>query len=321
VSWNVENVLTRDSAWAFGDDLAEIKQRPLPTGIPSWDAVCEETGGKGLGDWWYVVIGGASNAGKTQLALHLARRASESLLRPGLITMEVPRAGIQRRVYSNVTSFGYRDFLPANWANGDPTSRSAKTNRLAFEVQEYSDNDGTLFCGTGAEGARSLHVAELNATPTLDDILQACESLHALGCGVVLVDHLQLIKASADQIADRATEISEALRWFAHGKRLLVIALSQLNRLASRERKVCPTMHDVLGGTSIESNANQVIMLDHSQQARDEQHPHLLRTWLFLDKNREGPNRVRIPVEVNFKTGIWREAMPDEVREWPGGDA
>ena len=69
-------------------------------------------------------------------------------------------------------------------------------------------------------------------------------------------------------------------------------------------------MHDLLGGTSIESNANQVMLIDHSQQERDREHPHLVRTWLYLDKNREGPNRLLIPVEANFKTGRWREADP-----------
>ena len=77
-------------------------------------------------------------------------------------------------------------------------------------------------------------------------------------------------------------------------------------------------MHDLWGGTSLESNANQVILLDHSRIERDALHLHLMRTWLYLDKNREGPNRVNIPVEANFRTGIWREARPDEEARWPG---
>ena len=76
-------------------------------------------------------------------------------------------------------------------------------------------------------------------------------------------------------------------------------------------------MHDLWGGTAMESNANQVMMLDHSKQERPMLHPHLLRTFLYLDKNREGPNRVLIPVEINFRTGQWREADPDEENKWP----
>lgn len=307
MTWVTVDILTRKAAQDYGHGLAGQDQHPLPTGLPSWDKLCDETGGRGLGDWWYVVIGGASNAGKTQLGLWLARQAAEAGLNPGLITMEVPRVGVQRRIYSHVTSFGYFDFLPHHWEQGDYIE---KTERLAKEVKAYR----------GEVNERTLTVAEIAQAPTIGNIIEACDELVLGGCGAIIVDHLQLIKSSADQIADKATEISEALRWFAHGKRCLVIALSQLNRLASRERSTCPTMHDLLGGTSIESNANQVMMLDHSKQDRDEQHPHIMRTWVFLDKNREGPNRVRIPVEVNFKTGRWREAMPDEVRFWPGGD-
>ena len=43
---------------------------------------------------------------------------------------------------------------------------------------------------------------------------------------------------------------------------------------------------------------------------------HELRTRLILDKNREGPNRVVMNVEMNFATGVWREGMADEERLW-----
>ena len=309
MSWTYTDVLTKRAAIDYGSALMGQRPRPLTTGIDAWDGACDETGGLGLGDWWYVVLGGASNAGKTQLMMYLARRAAESGLLPGIITMEVPRRGLQRRLYSNLTDFSYYDFLPHHWEQGEP---AVKTMHLGEQIAGYRQM---------GEDERSVIVAEQDAPPSLDDIMRACEELAEAGCGCIFLDHLQLIKAPADQVADRATEISEALRWFAHGKKRLVVALSQLNRLASRERQRRPTMHDLLGGTSIESNSNQVLLLDHSQQERDALHPHLMRTWLYLDKNREGPNRLLIPVEVNFRTGVWREAAPDELHRWPGGAA
>jgi replicative DNA helicase len=301
VSWSYTDILDPKHAYDYGASLLGVRQRPLPTGLAKWDGACDETGGLGIGDWWYVVIGGASNSGKTNLMLHLARQAAESGLTPGIVTMEVPRPGLQRRVYSNLTTFTFFDFLPHHWEKGDAAGKVA---HLRDQVRDY----GAL--------ERHIVVAEQAKPPTLSDIVQACEELQDIGCNAIFVDHLQLIKAGADEIADRATEISEALRWFAHGQRLLVVALSQLNRLASRERDRRPTMHDLLGGTSIESNANQVMMIDHSLEQRDIEHSHIVRTWLYLDKNREGPNRVLIPVEVNFRTGIWREAMQDELHRW-----
>lgn len=307
MTWRSADILTRAEVVEYGSWLLTPPEHPLPTGIEGWDGACDETGGLGLGGWWYVVLGGASNAGKTQFMLHLARRASEAELQPGVITMEVPKRGLQRRYYANVTPFTYYDFLHHKWIEGDAL---AKADRLRSEVAKY--REVLAF-------SRSLTVVERDSPPTLDEIMRACEQLHDEGCRVIFVDHLQLIKAPQDEIADRATEISEALRWFAHGKRCLVVALSQLNRVASRERDRRPTMHDLWGGTSLESNANQVVLLDHSRQARDPERPHLLRTWLYLDKNREGPNRVTIPVEANFRSGVWREAKADEVAAWPQG--
>jgi replicative DNA helicase len=305
VSWRITDILTDGEAIEYGASLEGVRQTPLPTDIPAWDVSCEETGGVGLGDWWYVVVGGASNAGKTQLMLYLARQAAEAALMPGIITMEVPKRGLQRRVYANLTCFGYYDFLPRKWEEGNP---SAKRELLEAEVKKYREAD---------EEPRTLMVAEQDESATLASIVNACERMRQAGSRVIFVDHLQLIKAPQDQIADRATEISEALRWFAHSEGCLIVALSQLNRMASRERTRRPTMHDLWGGTSIESNANQVILIDHSQQERDPVHKHLLKTWLYLDKNREGPSRLLIPVEANFRTGIWREAKEDEVGQWP----
>ena len=302
----ITDILEGGEVITYGSSLIGVRQHPLATGIPTWDEACSETGGRGLGDWWYVVVGGASNSGKTQLMMYLARQACEQGLLPGIITMETPKRGIQRQVYSNLSSFRYFDLLPHRWETGDA---SAKVRRLNAEIDAYRNKE---------EPGRALLIADYNRSPLLADIMAAIEAMSDAGSRVVFVDHLQLIKATADQIADRATEISEELRQFAHDRGCLVIALSQLNRGASRERERRPTMHDLWGGTSIESNANMVMLIDHSQQERDERYPHLLRTWLVLDKNREGPAKIRIPVEISFKTGIWREANEEEVHRWPG---
>ena len=260
----------------------------VPTGIATWDEACDETGGRGLGDWWYVALGGASNSGKTKLMLHLIRRAAEAGLLPGLITMEVPLRGLQRQVYSNITSFGYYDLLPRRWENGDAV---AKTQRLNEQVASYHQ---------GAAEPRSILVAEQDAPPTLTEIMDGCEALLEAGSRCIFLDHLQLIRAPAGEIADRATEISESLRWFAHSRKCLVVALSQLNRLASRERDRRPTMHDLLGGTSIESNSNQVILLDHSKQQRDPLRPHLLKTWLYLARH-DGSTALSFSMRMHGK--------------------
>ena len=160
-------------------------------------------------------------------------------------------------------------------------------------------------------------VAEHDGAPSLNQILEMCYALKESGCGVIALDHLQLIKQDKGyDIGELATQVSEELRRFAHKEKILVLALSQLNRLAARERTKRPIAQDLWGGTSMESNANQVMLIDHSLVIRDLDKPYLQRTRLILDKNREGPNRVMINVEFNIATGVWREGLPDEERLW-----
>jgi len=299
MTWAVKNILDPMNATDYGAGLIGADMNPLSTGFPSWDRACVGTGGMGLANWWYVVIGGASNAGKTQLLWHLLRQAWEQEMYPGLITMEVPMTGVQRSVYSRVTSFSYNDLLAASWQDGG----AEKTERLTKEVSEYSGD------------YRALLVAEHDGAPTVGQILDMCYALKESGCAVIGLDHLQLIKGHGE-IADLATEVSEELRRFAHREKILVLALSQLNRLASRERDRMPISQDLYGGVSMESNANQCVLVDHSLMIPDLQYTHLKRTRLILDKNREGPNRVVMNVEMNFATGVWREGMADEERLW-----
>ena len=300
-NWKIKDILDPKSAMDYGAGLIGADQNPMSTGIPAWDQACAGTGGKGLANWWYVVIGGASNVGKTQFLMHLLRQASEQMLNPGLITMEVPLTGIQRSFYSRITDYSYTDLLPDVWEQfGD-----GATEKLARSVGQYSQDE------------RSLLVAEHDGAPSLNQILEMCYALKESGCGVIALDHLQLIKQDKGyDIGELATQVSEELRRFAHKEKILVLALSQLNRLAARERTKRPIAQDLWGGTSMESNANQVMLIDHSLVIRDLDKPYLQRTRLILDKNREGPNRVMINVEFNIATGVWREGLPDEERLW-----
>mgnify|MGYP003676088594 CR=1 FL=1 len=254
------DVLDQMAVKLFCAELASTIQHPISTGLADWDKVCDETGGAGLGDWWYVVIGGGSNSGKTNLALHLLMAAAMEGRMPSLISLETPRKGIQRKLYSCLTTLGYYDMLPINFHRG----------------------------------------AEEN------------------GSKLIILDHLQLVRSDqrSAEIAAAATEVSEALREYAHTHSVCIVGLSQLNRTASSQRDRQPTMHDLWGGTSMESNANQVMMIDHSRQAPGVAN-HLLMTYLILDKNREGPARIHIPVEIDFKTGVWRQAEPHEEDLWP----
>jgi replicative DNA helicase len=82
--------------------------------------------------------------------------------------------------------------------------------------------------------------------------------------GVVIVDHLHLIKASSRYSGNRVgevTEISGGLKSLAKELDVAVVALAQLNRaLETREMKR-PTLADLRDSGSIEQDADTIIFL------------------------------------------------------------
>ena len=78
-----------------------------------------------------------------------------------------------------------------------------------------------------------------------------------------------------------------------------------------------PEVEGLTESSSLENDADMVLLLDHSKYEADTLMPWLHRTWLKIGKNREGA-KGSVPIEWNWKTYTAREAMPDEINRWPG---
>lgn len=292
------DILHPESLRAYGVTL-ETRARNAKlflTGLDEWDRACDDTGG-GLDEFWYVVVGGASNVGKTQLAISLAIRGLHQGFAVVFLTMEEPCDQIQRRVYAAISpTHNYYDFTYRNW--------TVDKARLLVENVPYI---GKFVVNDDLENESVGHILAY-----LDEARDALVGRPM----IVLVDNLQLVKTpQGTSVAEAATSVSEGLRKWAKRNRTLVVALSQVTAQALRERKPVRS-HDLWGGSSMYSNPSQVLMLDHTAACMDDKHHHLKRLWLLLDKNRYGPKGVAFPVEANMKTGTWRTALPDEHGLW-----
>lgn len=296
----------RDTIWldAFHPDTVRSYARNLErraqtaklllTGIEEWDKACDDTGG-GLDDYWYLVVGGASNVGKTQLMIALALKAISQGFAVCLMSLEEPADQILRRLYAATSPLGYYDFTYSRFDD--------HRCRQLIELTPY---------------AGKVAINDEIENEELPSIIRYLDAIRDAMLGqpmVVLFDHLQLVKGDTAHIAAAATAVSEGLRKWAKRNRTLTIAFSQLVTDTLRSASV-PRFHDLWGGTSMYSNPSQVIMLDHTSVRVDEHMPHLKRMWMLVDKNRYGPQLVAIPIEANLKTCEWRGALPDELHGW-----
>jgi len=290
------------------DDFAAEQQKPItavPTPFGAWNEMCRGDGGReGLALGWHTVIGGATNMGKTMLALNLAARALREGYDVGLVSLEMSVTQIQQRLYSILTGIEGDEL-------GRGTYEPARTRDLHTMLGELKEKHG------------QQPMFLINKAPIRDvtDILESLEWFRQeFNVRVFVVDYLQLCTSGIEEeIRRQVARVSGELFTYAHHKGALTIALSQLNRFATRDRKVPPQVESLTESSSLENDADMVVLLDHSNYEKDTLKPWLHRTWIKVGKNRHGA-KGDVPIEWDWKTFRAREAMPDEVSMWPGGN-
>jgi len=277
----------------------------VPTGLRMIDSAMWLWGDKrGIPRGTYMIIGGASNVGKTQAGLMLAKQAAQHGEKAAILSLDMRREDAIARIHQALTvgKIPWQDWIPSRWK--PEYEEILKDSIRAFRLS--------------TDGAVGIHPG---ASKTLGDVEFLIRQAHGAGATFFVVDHMQKIKVQGiqgDNIAGRAEIGSEKMDDLCDELGVTICALSQLNRFASREADKRPTMFDLWGGTAMESNSAVVIMLDHSRYARDEVRHHVGRNYWILSKNQFGPKGFEVPVEVNHATLEFREAMPDEIHMWPG---
>ncbi|MFF8287430.1 replicative DNA helicase [Streptomyces fradiae] len=108
---------------------------------------------------------------------------------------------------------------------------------------------------------------------------------------VLVVDYLQIMKASGKRGQNRTgevDEISRGLKELAGEFGIIVITAAQLNREVEKREDKKPMMADLRESGSIEADANAVILL-HRPDAYDKEHERAGEMDLIIGKNRQGP--------------------------------
>lgn len=272
------------------------KQAPIdcvPTGFPTWSRCCRDAGGgQGFGRAWHIVIAGRSGLGKSVLALNIAAEAVRSGEQVFFLSLEMSGIQVETRFLALSGNVSVSKLEQGRGFDGDALDEAAE--RLAVQA-----------------GGRGTFQVNREPLRDLDDVLSTMEWAHQKrGARFYLLDYLQLAASDPNEPGS-VTEASHEVRRLAQELNVITIAVSQFNRStsASTER---PTMFGLMGTSSIENDADQVVLLDHS---RREAAPAPLDAWnsfLILDKNRHGPTG-EIPIQFNKRTLRITERLPDEM--------
>lgn len=267
------------------DGILVEKLRPIdavPTPILTWNTHCrDDGGGVGLARGWHIVVGANTGTGKSILALNLAAKATEHGERVAFVSLEMAQKQLATRFLALAT--GRTVARLEQGAGFDAEYWRGATRDL---TERYERTGGALYTNR-------------KRMSKLSDIVGAMRyQFEVNGCRYQIVDYLQLARTASrsSELYAAIEEVSNTVRDTAADLGVVSIGLSQFNRQTSNDRQNPPTPQGLMGGSPLENDADQVVLLDHSQFHRDPL-TNSVRTRLMLAKNRHGGQAV---IEVRW---------------------
>lgn len=276
---------------ALGYELASLNQAKLdwspdmvlPTPYSAWNGVCGDEGGlTGLARGWHIMVAGNTGMGKSLVAINLAAHAVKNGEKVGIISLEMSKPQLMTRYLAIHTGKSIRNL---EWGHGYDEPTALEANAL---VEENHEEHGGML------------ITNDRRVSNLDDILAAMSYLHEFrGVTAFVTDYLQLAwTGNAEKMSDRITEVSHAIQGMAADLSVVSIGVSQFNRATSGSEDK-PKVQGMMGGSALENDSDQVMLLDHTSYKETGKHQAMIK--LLTAKNRHG-SCGEIPLMWDYTT-------------------
>jgi len=240
------------------DLMLSGKSTAIPTGFYDLDAKIE-----GLRPSDVIIVGAKTSIGKTLFALNVALNVLKAGLPVGLISLEMSRRAIAKRLICANEKIDGSQIRPGkiNDVNKQYLKGIEHLQKFPFYIQDLPS--GKAF-----------------------RILTAAEYLVKIrGIRLLIIDHLQLLSGGRSETRNlELGEISRAIKFFALKNKIPVMVLSQMNRRSGESGM--PTLSELRDSGSIEQDADVVLLLNRINEIRDGQPTDILK--VKIAKNRHG---------------------------------
>lgn len=279
------------------DEVVAALRQPVDavaTMWPSWNRASRDLGGgSGLARGWFAIGAGTTGTGKTNLGLNFAAHAIGQGEQVGYLSLETEERQNRTRLLAMLAREPVAHLEPGNRFDENVMRRALKAAKAV-----HRRTGGRLW--TSDEPLYDL-----------PGVLEAMNELrHSHGCRTFIVDYVQLAGNPNDP--ESITAIAHAVRRETRRLGAVTLGLSQFNRQTSNSG-TRPTVHGLMGGSALENDADQIIILD---QTSIESPPAPRTGWdgvAVLAKNRHGPSGVEIPIRFDSQTLRMTERLPHEL--------
>lgn len=224
------------------------------------------------------------------------------MLRAGGLHIIGARPAVGKTLYALMIARGAAaDGTPVRYVSLEMTARElaprlvAQTGRLPLDViarrQDVDDHVRPLLGNAIRAVSRLPLTITDKASQTVEAIAAGARAAHHRGeCGLLIIDHMQLIEASDSRrsLRETVTAQSRALKGVAMQLDIPVLVLSQLSRAPEGEER-SPRMSDLRESGSLEQDADTVTLLSMPTVGGETDRR---RLTVELAKNRAGKTGV-----------------------------
>ena len=255
----------------FDDLMARAERQELVTGVDTgYQRLNEITAGLQPTD--LIIIAARPSMGKTAFAMNIAMRAAVGGNVPtAVFSLEMSMEQLMMRML-------------CSWGKVD----------LARLRRGFLDDDDWVRLHTAADNLMPAPIY-IDDTPALGtmELRARCRRLKSEhGLGLVIVDYLQLMRASRriDSREQEISDISRNLKALAKELHVPVVALSQLNRKVEERTNKRPLLSDLRESGAIEQDADVIMFLYRDEvYNKSDDNPEKGTAEVIIGKQRNGP--------------------------------
>jgi replicative DNA helicase len=223
----------------------ETREEAIPHVLTYFTAVDDILGGLQRSD--LIILGARPSAGKTSLALNIARNtAINQKACVALFSLEMSRQAVVQRLLSNEANVDSKSVRLGLYTEREER-RIMEASGILSEVPIYIDDSPQLRVVEMRSKAKRL-----NFERTVD---------------LVIVDYLQLIQGAArsESRVQELSEITRSLKALAREIDAPVLAISQLSRAVEWRASHKPQLSDLRDSGSIEQDADVVVFISRDE--------------------------------------------------------
>lgn len=227
-----------DAAQEALDQILQAKNTGTKTGVTTGLPCFDEFFG-GLSNGELVLLAARPSIGKTALAVQIAIHAARHHGPVMLASLEMKGRDLAMRMMAKATSISVRDLRRGEVINGD-------VDKLTRCVDELKQTEINLLYSRQVTAEKIAGGARLQASLS--------------GISMVVVDYIGLVKSSDPRKStyDRVSESCAAMKDLALELDVPVLCLSQLNRVAEKEK---PGIHHLRDSGNLEQDADVIWLL------------------------------------------------------------